>query len=245
MIVISAGMQKAASASCFNLTNGLLMAAGYEDVRILRRRFAWGFFMSKVNCNVGPLRAYKMAWMSLPHWLGQSFVVKTHERPGIWARLWMRLGAVRATYIYRDPRDVAVSLFEHGERLRRDSMDSRTRFDQLDTLDKAIRFTGTLLPIWKEWTELPDVLAFRFEDYTADMMRAADRLNLHLRLKLDEVAFRHVVSRIQPEGMNPREASSSVHMHSGKAGRWLARMTDAQKELCQELFGPHLRRMGY
>lgn len=245
MIVISAGMQKAASASCFNLTNGLLMAAGYEDVRILRRRFAWGFFMSNVNCNVGPLRAYKMAWMSLPHWLGQSFVVKTHERPSVWARLWMRLGIVRATYIYRDPRDVAVSLFEHGERLRRDAMDSRTKFDQLDTLGKAIRFTSTLIPIWKEWTGLPDVLSIRFEDYTADMMRAAVQLNAHFQLKLDDAAFRNVVSRLEPEGMNTRQASSSVHMHSGKSGRWQEKMTDAQKELCQELFGPYLRRMGY
>ncbi len=245
LIVISAGMQKAASASYFNLTNGLLMAAGYEDVRTLRRRFGWGFFMSRVNCNVGPLRAYKLAWLSLPHWLGQSFVVKTHERPSVWARLWIRLGVVRPTYIYRDPRDVAVSLFEHGERLRRDRMDSHTKFDQLDTLDAAIRFTSTLLPIWQEWAGLPDMLAIRFEDYTPDLLLAAGRLNAYLRLKLDEAALRDVVRGMEPQGMDPKLASSAVHMHSGKAGRWQAKMTDAQKELCQEVFGPYLPQMGY
>jgi hypothetical protein len=244
LIVISAGMQKAASASYFNLTNGLLVAAGNEDVHTLRRRFGLGFFMSAVNCNVGPLRAYKLAWLSLPLGLGQSFVVKTHETPSVWARLWMRMGVARATYIFRDPREVALSLFDHGERLRREGRASLTQFQQLDSLDRAIVFTGRLLPIWRAWTQLPGVLAVRFEDYTHDLPQEAVRLSRHLGLTLDDTAVRQVAERLAPTAAVAATASK-LHLHSGRGGGWSERMTKAQIETSQKVFGSYLALMGY
>lgn len=245
MIVVSAGMQKAASASYFNLANAMLMAAGYEDVHVLRQRFGFGFFMSKVNCNVGPLRAYKLAWLSLPHWLGQSLVVKTHEPPSPSARLLIRLGLVKPTYIFRDPRDVAVSLYEHGERIRRGGQDSMTQFDELKTIADAILFTGRLVPIWRAWTGLKGCLSVRFEDFTTDMMREAERLNFHLALGLDQAALRAITSRLDPTSAPASALPGSMHLNSGKRGRWEARMSDSDKELSSKVLGPHLAAMGY
>jgi hypothetical protein len=245
VIVISAGMQKAASASYFNLINAMLMAAGYEDVHLLRQKFGFGFFMSSVNCNVGPLRAYKLAWLSIPHWLGQSLVVKTHEPPSPSARLLTRLGLLKPTYIFRDPRDVAVSLYEHGERLRRDGLNSRTQFDQLKTLGEAIQFTGRLMPIWRAWTGLEGCLSARFEEFTIDMLREAKRLNSHLGLGLDEPVLREITRRLDPTSTPADALSRSMHLHSGKRGRWETRMSDSDKELCREVLGPHLPAMGY
>lgn len=245
MIVISAGMQKAASASCFKLTNALLLAAGFEDVHSLRQRYGFGFFMSRVNCNVGPLRAYKLAWLSLPHWRCQSLVAKTHEGPSPSARLLVRAGMVRPTYIYRDPRDVAVSLFEHGERLRREGLNSRMLFDQLRTLDEAIQFTARLLPIWRAWTSLPHCLAVRFETFTANMLLEAERPNAHLALGLDRTVLGETVRRLDPKSAAPDELPRSIHLHTGQRGRWESRMTDAHKELCQQVFGAYIALMGY
>jgi hypothetical protein len=245
LIVVSAGMQKAASASYFNLANSLLVAAGFEDVHALRQRFRWDFFMSKVNCNVGPLRAYKLAWLSLPHMMGQSFVVKTHEPPSPTARLMSKLGQLKPTYIYRDPRDVAVSLFEHGERLRRDGVQSNTKFDQLATLEQAIAFTGRLLPTWQAWTTFPGCLSVRFEEFIADMGREANRLNEFLGLGLAASVVSQIAGSLDPKKTRQEKMSGLLHMNVGRGGRWMASMTEAQKELSQQLFGPYLRAMGY
>jgi hypothetical protein len=244
VIIISAGMQKAASASHFNLINNMLVAAGNEDVHVLRERFGFGFFMSRVNCNVGPLRFYKLAWLSLPHWIGQSFVVKTHEGPGPWLKLWSRLRVVKPTYIYRDPREVAVSLFAHGESLRRQGFDSRTKFDQLKSLEDAIRFTARLLPIWRDWTGLDGVLAVRFEDFTANLLSEAERLNRHLGLGLAADTLHEIATRMDPRSASPTE-SHSLHTHAEKRRPWQSVLSSSQQAMCLDLFGPYLKVMGY
>jgi len=244
LIIISAGMQKAASASHFNLINKMLVAAGNEDVHVLRQRFGFGFFMSRVNCNVGPLRLYKLAWLSLPHWLGRMYVVKTHERPGPWARHWSRMGAAKATYIFRDPREVAVSLFAHGESLRRQKRDTRTKFDQLNTLEEAIRFTAGLLPIWREWTSFDDVLICRFEDFTADILREAARLNEYFRLGLGPDTLREIAARIDPRFADPLD-SRLLHTRTEKRRPWPSVLSASQQAMCLDLFGPYLEAMGY
>jgi hypothetical protein len=245
LIVISAGMQKAASASYFNLANSLLVAAGFEDIHALRQRFHLSFFMSEVNCNIGPLRAYKLAWLGLPHMMGQTFVVKTHEPPSPTARILIKLGQIRPTYIYRDPRDVAVSLFEHGERLRRGSRRSNTQFDQLATLEQAIAFTGRLLPIWRAWIKLDRCLLVRFEQFTDDMRGEAQRLSQFLGLELEPEEINQIVGSLDPRANAQDKMTGPLHMNVGQGGRWKARMTEGQKELSQRLFGPYLELMGY
>lgn len=245
MIVISAGMQKAASASYFNLANAMLMAVGNEDVHLLRERWGFGFFMSKVNCNVGPLRAYKLAWLSLPHWLGQSFAVKTHEPPSPSSRLLIHLGLVRPTYIFRDPRDVAISLFDHGERIRRSGGNSMTLFDQLGTIAEAIKFTARLVPIWRAWTRMRGCLSVRFEDFTADMLHEAERLNSFLGLGLGLEALRQITCGLNPASTPAGALAGSLHLHSGRRGRWESRMSETDRELCDKTLGPFLAEMGY
>jgi hypothetical protein len=245
MIVISAGMQKAATATFFNLTNDLLKEAGKSDIRELRNIYRFDFFMTEVNCNIGPLRAYKLAWLSIPHWLGKSFVVKTHNAPSIYARMTMNLGITRATYIYRDPRDVALSLYEHGERLRRQGFSSRTQFDSLQTLEQAIYFTQSLLPTWEKWARLINVYIVRFEDFYKNMRSQVGGLIDHLGLELDSNQIDEVVARYDFRGTHPSEIHHSTHYHHGESGRWREYMTKEQIKLCRETFSDYLDVMGY
>jgi hypothetical protein len=245
MIVVSAGMQKAASATYFNLTNDLLIAAGEADVRSLRDRYGFGFFMTEVNCNVGPLRAYKLAWLSLPHWFGKSFVVKTHSPPSIYSRLCIRFGILKGTYIFRDPRDVALSVYEHGKRLRNQNFDSKTQFDTLESMEQAITFTRTLLPVWKAWTNLSGVHTVRFEDFRSNMPAQAKKLVEFLGLKLEFDQVEEIVGRYNRHGSDRGKAPASTHFHGGESGRWRKIMTESQIKLCEDAFGDYLTTMGY
>ena len=53
MIVISAGVHKAGSGLYFNLTNDLLIAAGMQDVREVKKEHGLADLLKNYNCNIG------------------------------------------------------------------------------------------------------------------------------------------------------------------------------------------------
>jgi hypothetical protein len=238
-------MQKAGSAWLFNMTNDLMRAAGGQDIRRLRSRYLLGPIMTRVNCNMGSLRALKLAWVSLPHLLGNSYVVKTHEGPTP-AALWIiGRGLMRATYIYRDPRDVALSVFRHGKRLREAGIASDTGFDRIDSMQAAIRFAAGRIPIWHAWKSSARALMIRYEDLRADTEGEVSRLCEVLDLDLDAGAIRAVVERYQAKGSGQDRPAKRLHFDKGTSGRWREEMTQGQVALCDRLFGDHLTEMGY
>jgi hypothetical protein len=124
-------------------------------------------------------------------------------------------------------------------------MDSRTGFDRLDTLEKSIRFAGGLMPIWRAWTRLQPVLTVRFEDYTSNILLEAGRLNAHLGLGLGDAALRQASMGVDPGLADQTRPAGSLHLHTGRRGKWQTVMNVREKELCQSLFGRALETMGY
>lgn len=245
MIVLSVGMQKAGSAWLFNITNDLLIAAGNQDIRVLRERFHLQRFMTKVNCNIDPLKPFNLAFVSVPHWFGNTYVVKTHDSLTPTARWMIERGLMKATYIYRDPRDVALSAFEHGERIRKRGIRSQTGFDKLTSMEEAIRFTADLLSIWESWESCEEALLIQYENLRRDTISEVERVSDFLGLDLAKEEIGRIVDRYDRE-KSPRDLSpSKLHFHKGQAGRWESAMTPSQKALCEELFGEFIPRMGY
>ena len=114
MIVICVGMIKAGSAWYFNLANDLLVAAGHQDAREIRQRFHLHSALKHQDCLLAGHPASKLLLL-IPHFLGHTFAVKAHGAASIGRRLLVNSGIAKATYIYRDPRDVVVSAFERGQ----------------------------------------------------------------------------------------------------------------------------------
>lgn len=245
MIVICAGMQKSASASFYNLTNDLLVADGHPNMRELRARYHMASFMTEVNCNIGPLRAYKLLWLGIPHLQGYSFAVKTHEPPSPSSLLFLRLGICKASYIYRDPRDVAVSLFNHGRRIREGGFNSNTQFDNLTTIESAIRFVATLLPVWKAWSLIEGIHMVRYEDFVSDIYEEARNISGYLGLDLEKDRIHEIAARYDMRAHDSADSALPTHFHVGKSGRWKSELAPEHRELCHDLFGEFLLEMGY
>jgi hypothetical protein len=245
LIVLSVGMQKTGSEWLFNITNDLLIAAGNQDIRVLRERFHLQRFMTKVNCNIDPLKPFNLAFVSIPHWLGNTYVVKTHDSLTPASRWMIKRGFMKATYIFRDPRDVALSAFEHGERIRKKGIHSQTGFDKLITLEEAIRFTADLFPIWESWEGCKEILLMQYENLRKDTISEIKRLVDFLGLNLYQEEIGRIVDRYD-RGKPRRDLSpSKLHFPNGQSGRWESVMTPSQKALCEELFGEFIPRMGY
>jgi len=116
MIVLSVGMPRAGSAWHYNLIHDLMKTAGSADAREIRRRYRLQEILTEANCNIGVLSARRMAMMMIPAVRGETFVIKAHAGPTVFARLLRVAGLLRITYIYRDPRDAMLSAYDYGRR---------------------------------------------------------------------------------------------------------------------------------
>ncbi len=245
MIVLSVGMQKAGTAWYFNITNDLLQAAGHQDIRELRHRYRLQRFMTERNCNIGRPRLLKLLIVSLPHWLGNSYVIKTHEGPTQALLGLIDRGVVKVTYMYRDPRDVALSAFEHGEKIRRSGSVSKTGFDRLTTMEEAIEFASGLLPVWRNWAVSGRALLVRYEDMRQNPYREGDRLAKHLSIDVPQEILRSIIEQYEIKNGSTESLPHPLHFNKGITGRWKEMMTDEQVELCRTLYGDSIGKMGY
>jgi len=241
MIVISAGMQKSGTAWYFSLTNDLLTAAGRQDVHSIRRRFRLESILRYETCQMGRPTPRKLMALIIPHLCGNTFVAKTHSAPSRSLRYLMSLGVVRATYIFRDPRDVAISAFEHGQRLRREGR--MERFARLSSLEEAILFAERLLPVWGAWMACKEVFCVRYEDLLISPEGTLMDLARFLSLSISPRQVQHIVAGYDLGAL--AEKKVLLHFNTGIAGRFRDIMTREQLDLCNERFGDCLVSMGY
>ena len=242
MIVISAGMQKAGTGWHFNMINDLLAEASYQDVRRIRAKYHLQPILKYHNCNMGRLLLVKFALLMIPHFGGNTFVVKTHEGPTPTARVLSALNVVKSVYIFRDPRDAAVSAFEHGLKLR--EAGETLAFARLGTLEAAILAAKTWCKIWEQWADFPVTLIVRYEDLIHDPISEMEKLVAYLGLDVSTEALINIVTNYQPEQADNRKVDL-LHLNKGVVGRYKEVMSSAQLDICRSELGPYLIKMGY
>lgn len=243
MIVLSAGMQKSGTGWYFNLTNDLLIAAGHQDVRVVRQQFHLHGILKYHNCNLDPPTFLKMMLLLIPHFSGNTYVVKTHDAPASKIVPYlMSHNILKATYIYRDPRDVAVSAFEHGRKIRKKG-ETHT-FGQLNSIESAILETKKWLAIWDKWMQLKQILAIRYEDLLVDPVNELKRLAGFLSLDASTDKLHRIAAPYQPDQLTTTQ-EAALHFNRGVVGRFKHVMSQRELDFCNEHFGPYLQKLGY
>jgi hypothetical protein len=241
MIILSVGMPRAGSGWYYNLTNDLMLASGAQDARQIRQRYHLQNVLTEVNCNIGALTPRRMMAVSLPSMLGNTFVIKAHAAPSPFALRLIRIGQVRAEYIYRDPRDALLSAMENGQRsLQRGRANA---FSDLTDIQAGIRFMLEYLQIWQAWINCSQALHARYEDLLIDYDTQAEQLAIHLGLSPQATAIQQVIAKYRPEKAQPDQ--KGLHFSQGKIGRFRQKMTAEQQELMAQAFSPYLEQMGY
>jgi hypothetical protein len=246
MIVLSAGMQKSGSGWYFNLTNDLLVAAGHQDVRVLRGRFRLQRLMKHHNCNIGRPILPRLAVLTSLHLMGNTYVVKTHSRPTPSLQALISLGVARVAYIYRDPRDAAISAYDHGCRLRQEG-ETQT-FARLKTMESAILNARNWVETWEQWMACRGILTTRYEDLLTDPAGELQRLAHYLSIELSTEELQPIIARYQMNKSSESQDSNvrrSLHFHKGVVGRFRDVLSADEIALCQEVFGDYLEKMGY
>jgi hypothetical protein len=241
MIVLSVGMPRAGSGWYYNLTNDLMLASGAQEARRIREQFHLQRILTEVNCNIGALTPWRLMAVLAPSILGNTFVIKAHAGPTPFALHMIRIGLIRPTYIYRDPRDAMLSALENGKRARERGLENA--FSRLVDFDTALDFMMDYVHIWNKWMRCSEALHVRYEDLLNDYNLEVERLATFLQLESDDPALQSSIARYRPENAQPDQIG--LHYSKGKIGRFRQEMSLEQQEILADRFGSVLAHRGY
>jgi hypothetical protein len=241
VIILSVGMPRAGSGWYYNLTNDLMLASGAQDARLLRQRYHLQKILTEVNCNIGALTPRRLIAVMLPSLMGNTFVIKAHAAPSPLALRLIRMGHVRPTFIYRDPRDALLSIFENGQRaIQRGQANA---FSQFADFDSAFKFMLDYMRVWEAWMACQDALQARYEDLLTHYQGEAERLVEFLGLERENQGLVAVIDQYRPE--KSQLDQKGLHFRHGKIGRFRTKLSPEQQETLTQAFDPYLERMGY
>jgi len=242
MIILSAGMQKSGSAWYFNLINDMLIAAGNPDVRTVREQFGLHPVLQFHNCNIGNLSPENLRSLLAPHYAGCTFVVKTHSGPTPEVASLMARNILKATYIYRDPRDVIVSAMDHGRKIRKEG-DNHT-FAAYDTLEKAVVAVKEWLDIAGQWMSLETVFCVRYEDLLAQPAMVLQRVAEFLEIDMTHDSLTALLAAYHKEQLSG-SSIDFLHFNKGVSQRFRSVMSGEQQSYCLRHLAESIHRMGY
>lgn len=241
MIVLSVGLPKSGTAWYYNMTNDLLVSVGHQNAREIREKFHLHFTLKHENCFwIGS--PWRRSLVLIPHFLGSTFAIKSHGPPSVMVRLLMRTGVMKLTYVYRDPRDCVISVFDSGQK----RLQSGLPAPGVESIEASIRFIHNWLVPLSEWLEDDNVLKTRYEGLLRDPVCELKRLATFLELAPSTEALSRIASAYQPQHFSDLSPEKrALHFNKGTVGRFRDRMTLQELDSCQKYFGDYLQKMGY
>ena len=240
MIVLSVGMPRAGSGWHYNLVHDLMKTTGCADARGIRERYGLQPILTEVNCNIGVLSARRLGLVALPALMGNTFVIKAHAAPTTPSRILQRLGLLRITYIYRDPRDAMLSAYDYGQRALKKGRPNA--FSHLTDFQKSVDFIMDYVRIWEKWMQEKNVLIARYEDLLTHYDHELARLVQFLKLNGNKPDVQQVIDGYRP---GAAEGQQGLHFYKGKIGRFRESYSTAEQAVLKGKLAPYLERMGY
>lgn len=240
MIVLSVGMPRAGSGWHYNLIHDLMKTTGCAETRKIREKYGLQGILTEVNSNIGVLSLRRLARVMVPALAGNTFVIKAHSGPTIWSRLLAKMGLLRITYIYRDPRDAMLSAYEYGQRAL--AKGRPNAFSHLSDFEKSLAFMEEYVQIWEKWQAEKDVLIARYEDLLQGYAAESARLLDFLELDGSRPEVQEVIESYRP---GKAEGQQGLHFHKGKIGRFGGAYSAEEQSVLAARFGPYLKKMGY
>lgn len=240
MIVLSVGMPRAGSGWHYNLIHDLMKTTGCANAHDIREKYKLQKILTEVNCNIGVLSARRLAMVTVPALMGNTFVIKAHAGPSSASRLLASMGILRITYIYRDPRDAMLSAFDYGQRAL--AKGRPNAFSHLSNFEKSVDFMMEYVHIWERWMGEKNVLVARYEDLLTNYDIESAKLVEYLKLDASKPEVRTVIEQYRP-GAN--DGQQGLHFYKGKIGRFRDAYTSKQQEILLEKLSPFLGRMHY
>ncbi len=238
MLIISNAMGKSASSVMFWYTVQLLQAARPDTNPRAVSELTQRGELPGIDGFVYPLddktvrRLLQLVEASGP------VVVKTHYSLTPLLESLLRENVVKATFCFRDPRDMILSAIDH---YRQTKAAGKPQFNQftsvIDSLDVAAKWWCHLSC---EWVESGLACLLRYEDIVIDPLNQVMRVRDHLGLTVDDAVIHAMLAReqfIRKVGINC--------FNRGELIRYPKEMSLSELKACNQVLGDYIARLGY
>ena len=234
-------MPRAGSGWYYNLTNDLVVAAGYQDGRQIRKKYHLERILTEVNCNIGALTTKRLIPVLIPSLMGNTFVIKAHAGPNDFAKRLIKSKHMLSTYIYRDPRDAMLSAYEYGQRALQKGRPNA--FSDLTDFNKSLTFIQEYVQIWEKWVACEGVLLTRYEDLINNYEQEVEKLIVFLGFNAADSSLLTVLENNHPG--RARSDQKGSHFSKGTSGRFREAYSNTEQEILKQNIGRYIEVMGY
>jgi hypothetical protein len=241
MLVISAGMQKSGSGYIYNVINDLLVTSGHKDARTIKDKYGFHEIMKWHNNNIGKLDfniLLKLLFSSLKE---GKFAVKTHEGPSRYHNILLKLRLIKTIYIYRDPRDVLLSVQDHGRKIR-DAGENHT-FANLVEFDDAYKEIKSWINIFDAYLKLKDVLILRYEDLLTNPVLTVETICKYIDIHVSPEDINKILLKYDKN--NEDADLRGLHFNKAIIYRYKNELSQARKDFFKNDIGEVIQKMGY
>ena len=229
MLVICYGIAKSGSTLAYELVRGVLMSAGYSQ-----DKFDHGALKPRLGGNhMASLERAELESLIAAIGCENIVAAKTHkcfEDPDFpWMEDLQRHRKIQVVASYRDPRDMCLSLLDHGRRSREAG---RRAFSGVRKISRAIEVIEKAIPKFAKWSSLEGSLRLYFETVAFAPDDAIDAIERALGVSCDhEEAKRHAF-----------EDAFTQH-NKGKKARYEEELSERESQAMLRTFGPFIERV--
>lgn len=123
--------------------------------------------------------------------IGHPIVVKTHTRPDLGVIEMINRGEAIVQASYRDPREMALSMMDHGQRSR---SVGKLAFSEIETLDDALINISSQIDSLTQWLYRENCLPLYYEDIAFSSNKTMRRILAQLEISAQPAPIvRHVI----------------------------------------------------
>ncbi|HQY52744.1 MAG TPA: sulfotransferase domain-containing protein [Ignavibacteria bacterium] len=241
MLVISSGMQKSGTAYFYNVLNDLLIESGAENVRKIKDEFSLGNILKDNNNNIDGISWKDLLKISVVSFKKGTFAVKTHYPNRRSFGILSNAGFLKIIYSYRDPRDVILSVIDHGKKLKESG--ETGSFTKMIELDDAVRNVKSWINDCKELSKKNNILKYSYEDFIKDPENILSKVSEFLKIEFSTKSVQEVLLRYNSS--NPDMPKGRLHFNKGIVDRFKTEMSISDQNRVIETLGNEIVEMGY
>ena len=231
MIILSSAMGKSGSTFFCNLQEDILALSGIRSGQKYLRKILGGRYVEKFHAHI-------VLILLLVNFFFGSIVVKTHTPP-TWIIKWLiKHRIARATYTYRDVRDVILSALDNGAR-NRESGNNSGRFANYYTVEDALIVGLDSVYEMQKWVDFGNVLFIRYEDLIEDRLNVLEKFVDFLSWDIPQNTLQELIQKHEDNKIRTH------NFNKGTTQRYINEMTPSEQRMCKEAFQDFLIRFNY
>ena len=162
---------------------------------------------------------------------GVFLALKTHRAPTPFVRQLLKQGRAMGHATFRDPREIALSLVDHGRESQQRGHDP-VRFRDLNDATDSLDLIERQLAIFDRWEALPNIETWYYDDFA-----------FHPDLSFDKLARQTGLKPLTQAERDAFDGTAGTKFNKAVPHRWKSELTREESDEFKTQFSDFYRRL--